>query len=684
MKSSSLKSALVLGILSMQFGVFAQDAVKHEKHVHQNNIIHKSSVGPNGQVRCYTMEADSMRRAADPSLPTLAQEEAWLQQKIEEYQQMQAAGAKKTQYTIPIIFHIFTDGSGSENVSATQIQAQVDQLNLDYSDQAGSPYGQSADCQIQFCLALVDENGTPLAEPGIERITSYGQGSFSQSDFENGMKAATIWDPTEYFNVWVANLSGGLLGYAQFPSNSGLSGLSTNGGSANTDGVVILYSSVGSVASPFNAGSYAMGRTLTHEAGHWLGLRHIWGDSNCGDDFCSDTPESQTSNFGCPSNQTTCDGNQDMVENYMDYTDDDCMNTFTANQATRMQTVMGVSPRRSTLGQNGSCNLATDPDNIGVSTITSPTGTICASNFTPQVTITNYGTNSVSSFTLTYNIDGSGSQTYNWTGTLAVGQSVTITLTALTTTNGSHTFNATTSLPNGVTDTNTSNDASSSSFSITATGQEIHLLIDTDCWGEEVAWELFDDQGSLLLTGGNQNITTPVTTTQTTTTADPGAYGSEVHIDEELCLASGCYDLIMWDAYGDGMNGSASQGCTTDGDFSVEDAVGTVLASMQAANADYGHSETVSFCIGSTESIDELVNGGVVIYPNPSEGIFNVVLSGEASGVNVTVLDISGRVVMEQSKDENMFAIDLSGAAAGTYTVVISGNKTMMKRVVVK
>ena len=88
-------------------------------------------------------------------------------------------------------------------------------------------------------------------------------------------------------NVWVADLSGGLLGYAQFPSNSGLGGLNANGGAASTDGVVHLYSTIGSVANPFPGGApYNLGRTMTHEVGHWLGLRHIWGDANCGNDFC--------------------------------------------------------------------------------------------------------------------------------------------------------------------------------------------------------------------------------------------------------------------------------------------------------------------------------------------------------------------------------------------------------------
>ena len=685
MKQYSLRSALALGVLSMQFGLFAQTEQQPIKHVHDHSIHHKSVVGPDGYVRCHTMEMDSVRRANNPNLPTLAQEETALQKQILKYKaQQSSSNAKKVQYTIPVIFHVFTDGSGSENVSAAQIQAQVDQLNLDYGNGAGSSYPQAADVEIDFCLAAVDESGSPLAEAGINRITSYGQGPFSNTQFEGSMKAATQWDPTKYFNVWVADLSGGLLGYAQFPNSSGLSGLNANNGSANTDGVVILYSTVGSVASPFSGGApYNLGRTLTHEAGHWLGLRHIWGDSNCGDDFCADTPESQTANYSCVT-QTTCDGQQDMVENYMDYTNDACMNTFTADQKTRMQTVMGVSPRRSSFATSTVCNSSSDPDDVGVTSVTNPSGSICAAGFTPEVTVTNFGNNSVTSFTVTYDVDGGGSQTYNWTGSLASGQSTTITLNWMSTSAGSHTFSASTSSPNGNTDTNSSNDAGSSSFDMNPTGSPVTLFIDTDCYGEETVWELYDDQANLIGTGGNNNVTTPVTATQNTQASDPGAYPNETTITEDWCLDNGCYDLIVWDAYGDGLNGSAVTGCNTDGDFHVEEA-GNVIASMQTANGAFDFSETVNFCIASN-GIDEMKNGEFVVYPNPSEGLFNVKMIGQiADEFTVTVLDIAGRQVLSKKSNESEFSIDLSGASSGSYTVTIeTASHRMMKRVVVK
>lgn len=309
-------------------------------------------------IRCYTTEVDAARRAADPQLGTLNDFENWLAPLVQQYKDQQSQGGNRMAVTtIPIIFHVIHDGESvgsGDNLSATYINAQIDQLNNDFRRIAGtSGYNtdsRGADSEIEFCAAVVDPNGNTLAEPGINRINRSSKGwsspPYNDSYVENTIKGQSYWDPNDYCNVWVVDLSGGLLGYAQFPNSSGLGGLNSNNGGASTDGVVVLTSSVGSSVTPNPGGGvYDEGRTLTHELGHFFGLRHIWGDANCGNDYCGDTPAASGSASGCP-NKTTCDGQRDMVENYMDYSYDNCMNIYTGDQKARMQTVLANSPRR--------------------------------------------------------------------------------------------------------------------------------------------------------------------------------------------------------------------------------------------------------------------------------------------------------------------------------------------------
>ncbi|PHS10600.1 MAG: hypothetical protein COA88_02315 [Kordia sp.] len=311
----------------------------------------QQSLNSTGYVKCASLEMHERRMQREGNSQYNDAFNDWLEPLVEQRKllmaQQKANGTfKMAVTTIPIIFHIITDGVGAENLSAAQIQAQIDQLNLDFSNQAGSTNPVAADAMVQFVPAQVDPSGTPLAEPGIDRITTFGDGPFPTSDFDVGDGGleikSTVWDRSQYANIWTADISGGILGYAQFPSNSTLPGFNVNGGTAQNDGVVIGYGTAGSVAIPGTAGQYNLGRTLTHEIGHWIGLRHIWGDGGCGvDDYCNDTPSAGGANYGTAQN-TSC-GSADQVENYMDYTDDAIMNIFTADQVARIATVISVA-----------------------------------------------------------------------------------------------------------------------------------------------------------------------------------------------------------------------------------------------------------------------------------------------------------------------------------------------------
>lgn len=230
---------------------------------------------------------------------------------------------------VPVVVNIVLPDASI--VSNDQIQSQLDALNRDYSHSntelssssvylAGYPYTSVANCQIEFYIQ--DWNAD------INRRS--GAGSFGTNDAVKKTSAGGLdpESPTTKLNLWVCDLSSGLLGYAQFP-----------GGSAATDGVVIDYQGFGTTASYALYSEYNKGRTATHEIGHWFNLRHIWGDTHCGNDYVGDTPLHPAANYGCPAVnlQSSCKGKPLMQwMNYMDYTDDACMYMFTSGQKTRM------------------------------------------------------------------------------------------------------------------------------------------------------------------------------------------------------------------------------------------------------------------------------------------------------------------------------------------------------------
>ena len=329
-----------------------------------------------GPVLAQTLPSPGPRTCATPQATALQQ--AQLTRRVPGYRAVLAAshgparpqGTAAVTYTLPVVVHIINDGEAvgtGTNISQAQVQSQLDVLNEDYRKlnadgqlvpSAFQPL--RADAQVQFRLAGIDPNGQPLPEPGIDRVNRNARGwnappygnSSDLSYIEGTIKPQTSWNPDNYVNIWVMSLGGNLLGYAQLPDNTAnLGGLFPQGGLATTDGVVIRYSAFGRTGTL--ATNYDKGRTATHEVGHFLGLRHVWGDDNCGDDYVADTPTQQTSNFGCPTfPHVTCSNGPtgDMFMNFLDYVNDGCMGLFSAGQADRMQAVLAAgTPRRSSL-----------------------------------------------------------------------------------------------------------------------------------------------------------------------------------------------------------------------------------------------------------------------------------------------------------------------------------------------
>jgi hypothetical protein len=236
---------------------------------------------------------------------------------------------------IPVVFNVIYK-TAAQNVSLAQLQSQIDVLNEDFSAtnadyNSTSTYNtvKSGDIAVRFVLDAVNRRSTSKSSWG------------TNDAMKKSTQGIAPTSPTTKLNIWVCNMGGGILGYAQFP-----------GGPAATDGVVLddnATGRTGTAAAPFNKG-----RTATHEVGHWLNLRHIWGDATCGNDQVGDTPLHNTANYGCPAagHRSTCSGTPiEMTMNYMDYTDDACMYMFSLGQESRMLATFAAGGPRNSFAQ---------------------------------------------------------------------------------------------------------------------------------------------------------------------------------------------------------------------------------------------------------------------------------------------------------------------------------------------
>ncbi|GAA5037603.1 hypothetical protein HNP84_003166 [Thermocatellispora tengchongensis] len=275
------------------------------------------------------------RRLLNESMTYRARRAA-IENRALQYERGRRVSARTQVAVLPVVVHVVHNPAAPvQNIGDEQIRSQIEVLNRDF--RAANPDVVKvppvwrhlvADTMIEFRLADVDPAGAPTS--GIVRTeTSRREFTWDDAVKSGATGGADPWPADQYLNVWVCQLGGGLLGYAQFP-----------GGPPHTDGVVILHSAFGTVGTatpPFDGG-----RTATHEIGHWLDLYHIWGDDDgacTSDDKVADTPNQARENLGSPTfPRITCDNgpNGDMFMNYMDYTDDAAMYMFTRGQATRM------------------------------------------------------------------------------------------------------------------------------------------------------------------------------------------------------------------------------------------------------------------------------------------------------------------------------------------------------------
>ncbi|WP_397363818.1 M43 family zinc metalloprotease [Olleya sp. R77988] len=338
----------------------------------QRKISQNSSLDTDQLIRCGSDEYNAKLLQSNPEMMGSEAFERKMAEKVEEINQNRSSN-QMVVVTIPIVFHVLHNGEPigtGPNITDAQVLSQLTVMNEDYRRMAGTPgfntNAVGADVEVEFCLAQQDPNGNPTN--GINRV-NIGQNGITETslaDAQNQMdalKPSSVWDPANYMNMWSVAFNGGsgLLGYAQFP-----------GGPANTDGVVADYRFFGS--SDYNDGTFNLsapfdkGRTMTHEVGHFLGLYHTFqggctGTGSTGGDFCADTPAVATPNYGCVVGTNSCaaDPGNDMIENYMDYTDDACMNVFTVDQKARIVNVLATQTNRASLTTSTVCTPSTTP-----------------------------------------------------------------------------------------------------------------------------------------------------------------------------------------------------------------------------------------------------------------------------------------------------------------------------------
>ncbi|MFN0201962.1 MAG: T9SS type A sorting domain-containing protein [Bacteroidia bacterium] len=420
---------------------------------------------------CATMEYNQKKMENDPKF-------AEFQKNWTKKMEAISKNPSKTRgvvYVIPTVVHILYKNA-NEQLSMADVQSQIDILNKDFrklnADASLIPAGFqpiAADFEIEFCLATKDPQGNPTTGVTITATTNPGFSSGADDIKYTAQGGMDAWPTDTYLNIWVGDIGGGLLGYAQFP-----------GGPAAEDGVVSNFNCFGSANTTGQLiPQYNLGRTVTHEIGHWLGLRHVWGDQGgcTPDDNIADTPPQDQQNFGCPAlplfDACTGSGAGVMCMNYMDYTDDACMYMFSEGQKAVSRALLDPGGARASLLTNNTnlCTIIPPPPVVvldaGLNGLT-PSGNSCISILSPSFSMDNaLNSDSIlNTVVLSYTINGGAAQTYTWTGTLAQGASTNITLPALTLPAGANTISVQVTSVNGITDANATNNVTTTNINV--------------------------------------------------------------------------------------------------------------------------------------------------------------------------------------------------------------------------
>lgn len=430
-----------------------------------------------GQERCGTVPYNQLLKDRNQVPANDQVFENWLKKKIQERKAGRHNRQKAGPYKIPVVVHVIhkgePEGTGT-NISDEQIISQISVLNEDFrrmnADAINTPAlftPLAGSMDIEFVLAKQDPEGVP--SDGIVRVRGSKPGWTANDNYE--LKSQSYWPSEKYLNIWVCDLTDDLVGYAQFPESTLLPGLENASNNALTDGVVSWYKSFGSVDDgPFDLNSnFNKGRTVTHEIGHFFGLRHIWGDDSgscSGTDYVDDTPNQSSGTTGCPAHpKKTCGDVISMFQNFLDYTNDACMNLFTKGQIDRMIIIIENSPRRaSLLTSPGAQTPVAVANDLGLRQIISPLTNACSPSIIPGVEVRNYGNNTVTAVRIEVLINGNLAEVRNFPVSLSPLSSTALTFASLTAGFGNNIISFNILETNGVADGRSGNNTLSQQF----------------------------------------------------------------------------------------------------------------------------------------------------------------------------------------------------------------------------